>query len=355
MSATGTPSAAPSRRRGDRFPRALRLVFAALLFAGGLVVFFVGHGHKASAGEIFLSAADSPGSNTFTPSVAAAPPSSIAATALATPTPSNSGLVRANADAPGLYGGVRSASSCKADALVASLVANPARSSAWAGVLGLNVSDIRAFVATLTPVLLRVDTRVTDFGFADGRAVARQVVLQGGDAVLLDRTDFPRVRCSSGDPLAPPESVPSSPRYEGPRWPTFSPTTIVVITPAASPTPAITLIDFGNGATFARIPGSVVIIDINPPPAGTILLVVEPGQEVTLAGANWPPGTLVTIGFDNPAVTLGTATADGAGNVSARVVIPADAAPGVHQATISSPDTQVPQTVYVIPPAPRRG
>jgi hypothetical protein len=202
-------------------------------------------------------------------------------------------------------------------------------------------------------MLLRVDTRVTDYGFADGRAIARQAVLQAGDAVLLDRTDFPRVRCSSGDPLAPPMTVSAAPSYSGPRWPTFNPATIIVITPAPTTTAVIVMIDVANGATFARVPGSITIIDINPPPAGTTVLVVEPGQRVTLTGANWPPGTAVTVTFDDPAVTLGATTADDAGNVAAQVTIPADAVPGAHRATIASADTEVPQNVYVIPPAPR--
>ena len=139
--------------------------------------------------------------------------------------------------------------------------------------------------------------------------------------------------------------------YQGPRWLGFSPTTVIIITPAPTTT-TLVLIDITTGAIFVRIPGSIVIIDIDRPPDGTVLVIVEPGGPARITGANWPPGTAVTITFDNPAVLLGTATADGAGNIAADVTIPIEAAPGVHTVTIAGGGFSVPQTVYVIPRAP---
>jgi len=329
-----------------------RLVVALILVIVAIAVWFAGAGgKKAGAGEIFLEGNDLPGANTFTPSIAAAPPANKAATATTTPAPSSSGLTKANAGSPGLYGGQRDVPSCNAEALVTYLDANRDRAAPWAAAIGINVADIRAFVATLTPALLRVDTRVTDYGFADGRAVPRQSILQAGTAVLLDRTAFPRVRCASGNPLGEPQAVISSPAYTGPQWPGFSPTTVIVITPANNTT-TIVLIDIVTGNPFVRIPGSIVIIDIDRPADGVILVVVEPGGPARITGRDWPPGTAVTIRFDAPAVVLANATADGAGNIAADVTIPVDAVPGVHTVTIEGGGFSVQQTVYVIPRAP---
>ena len=62
---------------------------------------------------------------------------------------------------------------------------------------------------------------------------------------------------------------------------------------------------------------------------------------------------MVQLAFDNPAVPLGTATADGAGNFTAAVTAPAGAQPGTHQVTITGAGFQGTQTVYVIPAVPR--
>jgi hypothetical protein len=318
-----------------------------------VTVFLAGRGGKsAAAGEIFLEGSDQPGTQTFTPSIAAAPPSTKAPTATTTPTPSQGGLQKTNGNSPGLYGGQRDVPSCNAAALVSYLQANPGRAAPWAAALTIAPTDIKAYVDTLTPALLRVDTRVTDFGFADGKAVPRQTILQAGTAVLLDRTAFPRVRCESGNPLGEPRAVVSAPQYTGPRWPGFSPNTVVIVTPAPTTT-VIILIDIVTGNPFARIPGSIVIIDIDRPADGIVLIIVEPGGPARITGVNWPPGTAVTIAFDNPAVALATATADGGGNIAADVTFPLDAAPGVPTITISGGGFSVPQTVYVIPRAPR--
>jgi hypothetical protein len=325
-----------------------------VLFVAGVFVFINsrGSGKKAAAGEIFLEANDAPGTSTFTPSIAVAPPAKTAPNATETPKPSQ-GLIKTSGANEGLYGGQRDVSSCNATALVQYLEGRPDIARPWAAALGINPTDIRAFVATLTPALLRVDTRVTDYGLANGRAVPRQSILQSGTAVLLDRTAFPRVRCASGNPLAEPQAVTSAPQYTGPPWQGFSPTTVIVVTPAPTTT-VIVLIDVVTGVPFARIPGSIVIIDIDRPAQGVTLIIVEPGGPARITGANWPPGTQVTIAFDNPAVTIGTTAADGAGNIAADVTIPDTAAPGVHTVTISGGGFSVPQAVYVIPPAPRR-
>jgi hypothetical protein len=262
-------------------------------------------------------------------------------------------LTTAKGDAPGLYAGQRDVPSCKTDQLVSFLQGNPSKASAWASAIKIDPSQIKDFVATLTPALTRVDTRVTEFEFGNNnKPLPKQTILQAGTAVLLDRTAFPRVRCIAGDPLAEPRAVSSTPTYTGPRWAGFSPSTVVVVTPAPQPV-AIILIDVTNGSVFVRIPGSLVLIDINLPPTGVAIIIVEPGGPFTVTGVRFPPGAALTVVFDNPAVTLATPTADGAGNFAVQVTAPANAAPGVHQVTTTGGGVSLTQPVYVIPPAVR--
>ena len=54
------------------------------------------------------------------------------------------------------------------------------------------MADIESYVAGLTAVRLRWDTRVTNHGFSDGEATAFQSLLQAGTAVLVDDTGVPR-------------------------------------------------------------------------------------------------------------------------------------------------------------------
>jgi hypothetical protein len=330
----------------------LRLIVAVILMVVAIGLFLARRSAAAASNnDIVLQNADQPGTQMFTPSIADATPAPVSA--LTTPTPNTSGLTRANGDSPGLYGGVRNGANCNTSALISYLEANPDRARPWAGALEIVVSDVRTYVNSLTPVVVRVDTRVTDYGFADGRAVPRQMIVQAGTDVLVDRTGLPRVRCASGNPLGPPQAITGTPDYQGTRWAGFSPATVVIVVPATAPV-ILVLVDLRDLAIFVRIPGSIVIIDIDRPAAGVLVLVFEAGQRARLTGRNWPPGTAVTVTFDNPPVTLATVNADGAGNIAADVVIPAGATPGPHTVTFTGGGFTVAQTIYVIPPAPTR-
>jgi hypothetical protein len=309
-------------------------------------------GSKASAGEIFLKPADTPGAGTFSPSIATPPPGSNGPNATTAPAPSSGGLVRANAGVPGLYSGVRGAPNCNGAKLADYLEGNPNRAQPWARAQGIQQSQIRPFISALTPASLRVDTRVTDYQFSGGRAVPKPSILQAGTSVLLDRDALPRVRCESGDPLGPARAVSDTPSYAGRRWPAFSPATTVVLDPAPGTT-LIVLIDPRTGLPFARVLGSVIVIDFDRPALGATVIVVEPGGPFTVAGTRFPPGSAITVAWDNPAVTLATPTADGAGNFAITVNAPGTAAVGTHQVTINGGGLSVIQTVYVIPPVPR--
>jgi len=333
--------------------RQLRLALSLVLLVVGIATFFVSRGGKAeAANQVVLQPAASIPSAPFTPSVAAPSPAQLAPTATTTPASTGGTSVPTNGSAPGLFGGTRGVPSCDAGRLVSYLASNPDRGRLWAQASRIKPTDIRVYVATLSSVVTRVDTTVTDFALAGGRLSARQVVLEAGTAVLIDRDGFPRVRCASGNPLAEPRPVSKTPRYQGPRWAGFRPGAVVAIRP--SRVVILELLDLITGLVFARIPGTITVIDIDDPPQGMTIAVVPPGGPVTIRGVNWPPGTPVTITFDDPAVTLGTATAGGGGTITAAVTVPPTAPLGVHQVTIAGGGFTTTQALYVIPSAVAR-
>jgi hypothetical protein len=151
----------------------------------------------------------------------------------------------------GLYGGTLDAASCDPGKLVDFLEQNPDKAAAWAGVVGIRPSEIRSYVATLTPVILRSDTRVTNHGWVNGRANPIPAVLQAGTAVLVDRYGQPVTKCNCGNPLSPPQPV-STPVYTGTRWPQFSPTSITVVNQSTTVINVFVLVDVRTGEEFGR-------------------------------------------------------------------------------------------------------
>jgi hypothetical protein len=156
---------------------------------------------------------------------------------------------------PGLFGGTRDRATCDRDQLIDFLEANTTKARAWAGVLGVPVADIRAYVNTLTPVILQRDTRVTNHGFRDGRATPIQSVLQAGTAVLVDEYGVPRVKCNCGNPLGEPRALATRVRYTGTRWPTFSPANVIRVTVDVKVSIFI-LVDVDGGEPISRPPGT---------------------------------------------------------------------------------------------------
>lgn len=205
----------------------------------------------ASGGEIFLEAADDVGADPFAADLIgtavdasrAASPVGTATTAATptsagapAPTPSISGGAR------GLYGGTLNMAVCDPEQQATWLETHPEAASAfvralnadptlrWSGGRQVQVAEIRDYLRELTPVSLTGDTRVTNHGLVNGQPTARQAVLQAGTAVMVDQYGVPRVKCNCGNPLTAPAPVQVTPTYQGPRWPTFSPTTVVVVT-----------------------------------------------------------------------------------------------------------------------------
>lgn len=233
-------------------------LIAALTQGGG------GGDGAARGGEIFLEPTAAVGADPYTESVALDGPATTSTTTSTTAatTATSSGqappvaVQGVSGGQPGLYGGTQSNSSCDADQLVRFLQANVDKAAAWAGVQGIDTSEIPSFVAGLTPAVLRDDTRVTNHGFRDGKATTLQSVLQAGSAVLVDDRGLPRVRCKCGNPLLPPEPVSGPTTYTGEEWPGFSPEAVKVVVAAPQPLTQLVLADTATGALFGRPVGS---------------------------------------------------------------------------------------------------
>ncbi|MGW0841599.1 DUF6777 domain-containing protein [Streptomyces sp. NPDC002787] len=221
----------PWWRSGPRI--ALMAVAAAVAVILIVVLTRSGDSGDAADGEVFLQAAGKTGPDPFTESTAtdsSTPPE----TPAATPSRSEPANVTRAVDgsAPGLYGGTRNVASCDVEKQIKVLQANPAKNEAFASVAGVKSSDVPAHLRSLTPVQLRMDTRVTNHGYRDGAATSYQAVLQAGTAVLVDDRGVPRVRCACGNPLKPPVALKTTPEPKGDSWPSYRPQNVVVVEPS---------------------------------------------------------------------------------------------------------------------------
>ncbi|MCC5953385.1 MAG: zinc ribbon domain-containing protein [Acidimicrobiia bacterium] len=192
---------------------------------------------------------------------------------------------------PGLYGGTLDESSCDRTQLVAFLESEPSKARAWAGVVGIEPDDIADYVAGLTPVVLRWDTRVMNHGYDNGRATPRPAVLQAGTAVLVDDFGTPRVKCSCGNPLGDAPPVTSRTRYVGPRWAAFQPERIVTVRIDVR-IDIFVLIEVRTGEPFGRPTGTAGHTD-GPAPGGpaTTETPTTTAPTPTTAPTTAPPAT----------------------------------------------------------------
>ncbi|WP_328890645.1 DUF6777 domain-containing protein [Streptomyces sp. NBC_00316] len=212
-------------------------------------------GGSGAPGEIFLQPAGAAGQDPFTASTARA---SAPATPATAPSPTMTGAnVTQGVDgsAPGLYGGTRKVASCDVEKQIAVLTAEPDKNNAFASVLDIDPSRVPAYLRGLTPVQLRLDTRVTNHGFRDGAATSYQAVLQAGTAVLVDDHGVPRVRCACGNPLLPPVALKGNPQQKGEAWPGYRSSNVVVVEPSAHTVKAFVMHDPKSGGWFSRKAG----------------------------------------------------------------------------------------------------
>lgn len=212
-------------------------------------------GTSESGGEVALQPAGKQGPDPFTESTArddSTPPSPSAL-----PSSSASANVTRAVDgaAPGLYGGTRKVGSCDVEKQVGALKNDPAKNKAFASVLDIEASAVPAYLRALTPVRLRMDTRVTNHGYRDGGPTAYQAVLQAGTAVLVDDRGVPRVRCACGNPLLPPVAQKSTPKPTGDAWPGYRSSNVVVVAPATQVVNVFVMYDPESGDWFERDKG----------------------------------------------------------------------------------------------------
>ncbi|MFK4104361.1 DUF6777 domain-containing protein [Streptomyces sp. NPDC019531] len=236
-SSAGAPTPEPRRPWWRSAPR-VAMIAAAVVAAVVLAVVLTrpdGGSNKASGGgEVFLQAAAKTGPDPFTESTAkdnSAPPVSASPTGASEPLNAVRGVDGA---APGLYGGTRNVSSCDVEKQIKALRAAPAKNKAFASVAGVQPSGVPAYLRSLTPVQLRMDTRVTNHGYRDGAATSYQAVLQAGTAVLVDGHGVPRTRCACGNPLTPPVAQRTTPKHTGDTWSSYHPSNVVAVVPSVT-------------------------------------------------------------------------------------------------------------------------
>ncbi|WP_407563967.1 DUF6777 domain-containing protein [Streptomyces sp. 184] len=220
-----------------------------------------GQGGRASAAdpsaELVLQPVADRGHNPFTPSTAtpdgADPSPSPTASPPDSAPPADPGRHQSvSGGTAGLYGGVRNVPSCDIDRQIAFLGRDPDKQAALAQTLRVDEADLPGYMRELTTVLLRADTRVTGYGFADDEATAYQSVMQAGSAVLVDDTGVPRVRCASGSPLTAPEKLSGNLRYGGTGWRGYRPSRTVVVTPAKQALSKLVIVDVSTNLWFER-------------------------------------------------------------------------------------------------------
>lgn len=248
MSTPWPPSPAsppPVRRGAPGWAIALLAAVTALVVGAGVFLTLTLLGGTASADEVTREPVNTAGANPFMPAVGQDAPD-VAAPA------STGGTFRG--DTPGLYGGTRDNRTCDAAKLTGFLTSHPSQAAAWSEVLGISTSQITSYVSTLTPVLLRSDTAVTNHGYSEGRATVVSSVLQSGTAVFVDRYGSPVVRCACGNPLTAPTLV-TAPVYVGPTWVSFNQTSITIVQNTTNVVNDYTIVDPWQNRPFTRTTG----------------------------------------------------------------------------------------------------
>ncbi len=250
---------------GSRLPWVIAgLTFVIGVLATALVMFLLlGNDEGLAAGsagyELLYEPPDDEGPDAFMSIADRVDLTGTTAPAAATTDPSESGITPLP-DEVGLFGGSLE-QTCDAEVLVAYLGTEPEKAQAWAGVHGITVEQIPAYVGNLTAAILRVDTRVTNHGFSGGVATPRQSVLPAGTAVLADPEGRARVRCNCGNPLREPRD-PGRPCPTTSTRPTTTTTTTTIIdrttTTSTRPTTTTTIID-RTTTTLGTVPTTTTL------------------------------------------------------------------------------------------------
>ena len=100
----------------------------------------------------------------------------------------------------GLYGGTGE-NVCDVEAIVEFFNSNPQITTEWAAVQKIDVSEVGAYLSSLTAGYLLDDHQVVNHTLKNGSAEPFDATLEAGTAVLVDDQGIPRVRCKCGNPL----------------------------------------------------------------------------------------------------------------------------------------------------------
>ncbi len=258
VGSNGTTAGAPSS--GGRRWLVWVAVAVVVVLVAGVVVVVASRGSSASA-AVRLVPARSAGEDPFSASVQVVAVSSFPGNveAIAATTrksfPTQDGVLVASGTKPGLYGGSGDVHVCDPAKLVDFLAGNPAKATAWASVLGISTSQIKSYVAGLTPVVLVQDTVVGNHGYRHGRATYETSVLQAGTSVMVDSSGVPRVKCNCGNPLTSPQVL-SPAHTTGTPWTGYDPTHVTSVSPGAPRPGGLTGIDINTGIPITLAPPS---------------------------------------------------------------------------------------------------
>lgn len=259
-------AAAPAREEEtERRRRGFWLLLGGAALVGAVIFGFLFlTGGEARADSVVLETISFRGTDPFTESVVPDTPELLppqgepSGLALADiELPADQDVVRISGTAPGLYGGSQLLDVCDVEQLISFLRENPDKGAAWAGVHGISTVEIESFIRSLAPVVLQVDTRVTNHGFAGGTATAIDSILQAGTAVLVDAHGIPRAKCNCGNPLLPPRAYADDVELLGAPWEGFDLDATVVIEPAGSPVTSLSVKDLdGDGLLTLAVGGA---------------------------------------------------------------------------------------------------
>ncbi|WP_327715172.1 hypothetical protein OG381_06640 [Streptomyces sp. NBC_00490] len=348
----GAPPPEPHRPWWRSVPR-IALLATAVVAAVILGLVFSrsdgGSGSKSGNGEVFLQAAAKTGPDPFTESTATDSSAAPASASPATESPSANAVRGVDGSAPGLYGGTRNVASCDVERQIKALQANPPVNQAFASVAGVQPSGVPAYLRALTPVQLRMDTRVTNHGYRDGHATAYQAVLQSGTAVLVDDRGVPRVRCACGNPLTPPVAQQSTPKRTGDTWSSYRPSNVVVVAPSVTVINVFVIYDDDSDDWIARHRGDTGHKDKPTEPPENL---VSPSASVITPTAPTSPTTPTSppTSPSSPAPCLTTATGTPSGNATGT---PSDSATATPCPPTSNGPSSSPPSPE--PPAPDSG
>ncbi len=332
----GGPAGPPAKRSAAPLIIAIAAVF--VLIVGALAAFFVlrDSSKEASATEVFLEPANTPGTNPFTTGIPTKTPASV--TTVAKTSPPSTAVAGAttisttSGATPGLYGGTQNIATCDPNLMIDFLEKNPDKAKAWVDALNtdtnlgwkngtLKTTDIREYVKTLTPVALAADARVTNYGFDNGRATPRQAVLQAGTAVLVDNLGVPRTKCACGNPLTKP--IASTPTYTGPAWSGWNPAAVNVVTASPNVVVVFVLTNLDGPGQIERPTGTYGTDDVFAPGGGKTTTTAPPASAPTTASTT-PPIAPPRSEPTTPSTSAATTTTTKAGGVTPKIDLTGD-------------------------------